>query len=392
MAEQLRRPPRWTWRSCGRRVEHDTPARSKPKRRRSPPRRSEAHSSTELLELHLGKAADAPLCMTCGTKMRPAGSLLRLRGLRLHQRLQLSVPGAPPRLRARRGTGVRAHLPHPVHTLHGVHGASGVCTSVVGWQPRHRDRDDGRRGTEKDDGDPGDRRDRHARPGRASSGCESGTTCPGSLSRRAGEGAGRRRPGESQRTAPRVRLDRRGGPGPAGLLPRQGRGRAARRGLAAVDGLRATQFHPAGDAVRLPPSACCRCSPGVSAGRRARRRPSSARRRCARRPGARPGRPASARWPTSPDLGGPTGRRRPCSPVRLPGGSPARCGTAAWSPPSTPTAGSPSRSSWPRRRSAAVTGAARLGASLLRSAAPPPSPDRRSAGRPPSPSPSSPSA
>ncbi|PPK62219.1 vitamin B12-dependent ribonucleotide reductase [Actinokineospora auranticolor] len=38
------------------------------------PATSEAHSSTELLELHLGKAADAPLCMTCGTKMRPAGS------------------------------------------------------------------------------------------------------------------------------------------------------------------------------------------------------------------------------------------------------------------------------------------------------------------------------
>ncbi|MGH3435881.1 MAG: vitamin B12-dependent ribonucleotide reductase [Pseudonocardiaceae bacterium] len=31
-------------------------------------------SSTELLELQLGKAADAPLCLTCGTKMRPAGS------------------------------------------------------------------------------------------------------------------------------------------------------------------------------------------------------------------------------------------------------------------------------------------------------------------------------
>jgi ribonucleoside-diphosphate reductase alpha chain len=31
-------------------------------------------SSTELLELRQGKAADAPLCMTCGTKMRPAGS------------------------------------------------------------------------------------------------------------------------------------------------------------------------------------------------------------------------------------------------------------------------------------------------------------------------------
>ncbi|MFY1598881.1 vitamin B12-dependent ribonucleotide reductase [Micromonospora sp. WMMD737] len=31
-------------------------------------------SSTELLETVIGKAADAPLCFTCGTKMRPAGS------------------------------------------------------------------------------------------------------------------------------------------------------------------------------------------------------------------------------------------------------------------------------------------------------------------------------
>ncbi|MEV0644331.1 vitamin B12-dependent ribonucleotide reductase [Phytomonospora sp. NPDC050363] len=31
-------------------------------------------SSMEILERSLGKAADAPLCMTCGTKMRPAGS------------------------------------------------------------------------------------------------------------------------------------------------------------------------------------------------------------------------------------------------------------------------------------------------------------------------------
>ncbi|MBV9845894.1 MAG: vitamin B12-dependent ribonucleotide reductase, partial [Kutzneria sp.] len=38
------------------------------------PVESAAHSSTELVELQLGKAADAPLCMTCGTKMRPAGS------------------------------------------------------------------------------------------------------------------------------------------------------------------------------------------------------------------------------------------------------------------------------------------------------------------------------
>jgi ribonucleoside-diphosphate reductase alpha chain len=45
------------------------PAEKKPK-----PQDVKVGSSTELLELHLGKAADAPLCMTCGTKMRPAGS------------------------------------------------------------------------------------------------------------------------------------------------------------------------------------------------------------------------------------------------------------------------------------------------------------------------------
>ena len=32
------------------------------------------HSSAELMEAKFGKAADAPLCMTCGIKMRPAGS------------------------------------------------------------------------------------------------------------------------------------------------------------------------------------------------------------------------------------------------------------------------------------------------------------------------------
>ena len=35
---------------------------------------SDVHSSAELLEKFQGKAADAPMCMTCGTKMRPAGS------------------------------------------------------------------------------------------------------------------------------------------------------------------------------------------------------------------------------------------------------------------------------------------------------------------------------
>jgi ribonucleoside-diphosphate reductase alpha chain len=33
-----------------------------------------AHSSTELLDFIMGTSADAPLCMNCGTKMRPAGS------------------------------------------------------------------------------------------------------------------------------------------------------------------------------------------------------------------------------------------------------------------------------------------------------------------------------
>ncbi len=33
-----------------------------------------APSTTELIESHQGRVADAPLCLTCGTKMRPAGS------------------------------------------------------------------------------------------------------------------------------------------------------------------------------------------------------------------------------------------------------------------------------------------------------------------------------
>ncbi len=35
---------------------------------------SKAGSSTELLEMVIGKSADAPLCFTCGTKMRPSGA------------------------------------------------------------------------------------------------------------------------------------------------------------------------------------------------------------------------------------------------------------------------------------------------------------------------------
>jgi len=35
---------------------------------------TQPHSSTELLESQQGRTADAPLCLICGTKMRPAGS------------------------------------------------------------------------------------------------------------------------------------------------------------------------------------------------------------------------------------------------------------------------------------------------------------------------------
>jgi ribonucleoside-diphosphate reductase alpha chain len=35
---------------------------------------AQPHSSMEVLELQQGRTADAPLCLTCGTKMRPAGS------------------------------------------------------------------------------------------------------------------------------------------------------------------------------------------------------------------------------------------------------------------------------------------------------------------------------
>jgi ribonucleoside-diphosphate reductase alpha chain len=38
------------------------------------PAPGQAHTSTELLELLQGTTTDAPLCVTCGTKMRPAGS------------------------------------------------------------------------------------------------------------------------------------------------------------------------------------------------------------------------------------------------------------------------------------------------------------------------------
>ncbi len=51
------------------------PAEAKPAEPKAArPATTRAGSSTELIEAVLGKGADAPLCFTCGTKMRPAGS------------------------------------------------------------------------------------------------------------------------------------------------------------------------------------------------------------------------------------------------------------------------------------------------------------------------------
>jgi ribonucleoside-diphosphate reductase alpha chain len=56
-------------------VPTETPAKeaAKPEAKGDKPVK-EAHSSAELLEIVTGNVTDAPLCMTCGTKMRPAGS------------------------------------------------------------------------------------------------------------------------------------------------------------------------------------------------------------------------------------------------------------------------------------------------------------------------------
>ncbi|MEU4673344.1 vitamin B12-dependent ribonucleotide reductase [Amycolatopsis sp. NPDC023774] len=58
----------------------DSTSASAPSAPAPEPATSDAHSTAELMELHLGKAADAPLCMTCGTKMRPAGSCYACEG------------------------------------------------------------------------------------------------------------------------------------------------------------------------------------------------------------------------------------------------------------------------------------------------------------------------
>jgi ribonucleoside-diphosphate reductase alpha chain len=50
------------------------PEKQKPERDVSGGSSAAPHSSTELIEAQQGRSADAPLCLNCGTKMRPAGS------------------------------------------------------------------------------------------------------------------------------------------------------------------------------------------------------------------------------------------------------------------------------------------------------------------------------
>jgi len=52
----------------------ETPAVAPQAHHVAEPAPAEVHSSTELLEALQGTASDAPMCFTCGTKMRPAGS------------------------------------------------------------------------------------------------------------------------------------------------------------------------------------------------------------------------------------------------------------------------------------------------------------------------------
>jgi ribonucleoside-diphosphate reductase alpha chain len=55
-------------------VERPQHQESQKPERDAPARSFAPHSSTELVEAQQGRSADAPLCLNCGTKMRPAGS------------------------------------------------------------------------------------------------------------------------------------------------------------------------------------------------------------------------------------------------------------------------------------------------------------------------------
>ena len=69
-------PPRRSSRPGGRAVPvvEPSPATEPRDVASAKPAPKEAHTSAELFEKITGTAVDSPLCMTCGTKMRPAGS------------------------------------------------------------------------------------------------------------------------------------------------------------------------------------------------------------------------------------------------------------------------------------------------------------------------------
>lgn len=60
--------------SAPRQVEAPKAATPQPEAAAEVPAPKQAHNSTELMEITLGLNADAPLCFSCGTKMRRAGS------------------------------------------------------------------------------------------------------------------------------------------------------------------------------------------------------------------------------------------------------------------------------------------------------------------------------
>ena len=71
--------PTWVTRTWSRsprahRSRSHRPTAAPPPHHVAEPAPAQVHSSTELLEALQGTASDAPMCFTCGTKMRPAGS------------------------------------------------------------------------------------------------------------------------------------------------------------------------------------------------------------------------------------------------------------------------------------------------------------------------------
>ncbi len=61
-------------REAGDQAEPDAPPAERAAQPGQPPAQPGPHSSVEVLEAQQGRTADAPLCLICGTKMRPAGS------------------------------------------------------------------------------------------------------------------------------------------------------------------------------------------------------------------------------------------------------------------------------------------------------------------------------